>query len=896
MRPIHERIQDIKNSASMMEVADQLGVEHQADGANRRKTRCPWHDDDGPSLKLYTDHAFCFGECKRPYDHVDLVRRELNLSTKLEAVRYLEEWLGIVRSDEHAEPRHRRNGQQKSSSPKAADKKRDEKKVVHTRWFKVRNTSGEHVLSMKRVEYEDGKKDSYPYLPSSKRAGLEGKSYTDFPFYGSEDVRDWPVDDEIVLEVEGEKSRDAAAAAGFRALSPVGGSHTIPKPEHLEALRDRRVVIWRDADAAGEKHARKMGAALKNISREVRVFVHTIEGVVGADAADHPAVVSRDPVALAELRRGIEEESTPWEPENGNLSEYRSGTSNLALALATGKGIPPPAYVAEEITDGEHYARDEGGKLYHYKDGAYRRYGERTILTQVKHVLQAHRAANKWSSHLADEVVRYIRADAPELWERPPLRQINLKNGIYDLDSKRLLPHDPAFLSAVQIPVDFDPEAKCRAWEKFVSTIFPADAIDLAYEVPAWLITPYTEVQKAILLTGDGSNGKSTYLEVVQAFVGRSNTSSLSLHKLETQRFAPARLVGRLANICPDLPSEHLASTSIFKAIVDGSGDGIEGEYKYLEGFTFRPFSRLVFSANHPPRSSDASYAFYRRWLVVPFERTFKRGEKGYRKRSDLMAELTSATELSGLLNRALEILPGLFGRGELTESDTMKEALKQFQEATDPLTVWLDRNTVTNPSAFVGQDDLRRAYNEWAEKEGKPGLTSQAFGRALGRMPLQIEKKQRTWKGESNARVYVGIGFKTPDDSNLSGEGPAQIGQRDQRDQRDIASCLGAEESKREETQDGAETTYRDQRVDRVEADDYDRLVDERGRELDRTLVDLPGAGVRPAGDTKPVPDGVPDGAYVGDEPVEEVPEEVRELLRQRRESRAKGEPEGTS
>ena len=114
-------------------------------------------------------------------------------------------------------------------------------------------------------------------------------------------------------------------------------------------------------------------------------------------------------------------------------------------------------------------------------------------------------------------------------------------------------------------------------------------------------MTPDTSIQKAILLTGDGANGKSTYLRAVLSFIGKHNASAVSLHKLENDRFSAARLVGRLANICPDLPTTDLVSTSVFKAITGGGP--LMAEYKFKDSFEFIPYARLVFSANHRRRA-----------------------------------------------------------------------------------------------------------------------------------------------------------------------------------------------------------------------------------------------------------------------------------------------------
>lgn len=241
---------------------------------------------------------------------------------------------------------------------------------------------------------------------------------------------------------------------------------------------------------------------------------------------------------------------------------------------------------------------------------------------QVKAVLELWGLAVEWSAHRADEVVEYLRVDASNLWESPPRNIINLKNGLFDLDSRELLDHTPAHLSSVQLPVAYYARASCPAWEPFVGEVFPPDAQDLAWEIIAWLMTADTSMQKAILFKGEGGNGKSTYLRGVIAFLERHNVASLSLQKLETDRCAAARLVGKLANICPDLPSEHLAGTSMFKAIT--GGDIVTAAYKYRDSFEFIPFARLVFSANHLPRSSDGSPAFFDRWVVIPFRRSFR--------------------------------------------------------------------------------------------------------------------------------------------------------------------------------------------------------------------------------------------------------------------------------
>src|SRR5262249_44392143 len=150
-----------------------------------------------------------------------------------------------------------------------------------------------------------------------------------------------------------------------------------------------------------------------------------------------------------------------------------------------------------------------------------------------------------WTPELATRVCEWLRVDAPELWERPPLDTLNVRNGLLDIATRVLRPHSPDHLSAVQIAATYIPDARCPAIEQFTADVFPNDTRPLPYEMAAWLMLPDTSIQKAVLLLGDGANGKSVWLNLVITFLGPENVSTLSLHRLEADKFSVARLVGK---------------------------------------------------------------------------------------------------------------------------------------------------------------------------------------------------------------------------------------------------------------------------------------------------------------------------------------------------------------
>ena len=411
--------------------------------------------------------------------------------------------------------------------------------------------------------------------------------------------------------------------------------------------------------------------------------------------------------------------------------------------------------LADVIEESDHFAIDAGGDLYRFSGGRYAGRAARYVKSRVKRILIEADQTDRWSSRLASEITEYVSADASTLWERPPTDVLNCPNGLLDLRTRTLRPHSPTHLSTVQIAAIYDPLAACPATEKFVSEVYPSDAVAFAWEFRAWLMRPDMSIQKAIILLGDGANGKSAELAAIQAFLSRENTSAVPLHRLESDRFSVARLLGKLANICPDLPSKHLEGTSVFKALVDNAGDVLTAERKFRDSFDCRPYARLAFSANHVPRSSDSSHAFFRRWLALPFNAVIAEENRIPRDRLD--ATLADPKELSGVLNRALDALDTIKSRGALTESPSMREALSEMRAITDPFASWLDSHTVADPAGWVTKDELLRQCNLYLDSRGSPIMTLSAIGRAMPRLRPGVEVKQRTVDKELT-RVWVGI------------------------------------------------------------------------------------------------------------------------------------------
>ena len=330
----------------------------------------------------------------------------------------------------------------------------------------------------------------------------------------------------------------------------------------------------------------------------------------------------------------------------------------------------------------------------------------------------------QWTPAKANMAIRWAADNAPELWDAPPLDRLNVRNGILDVTSGTLEPHSPDFLSPVQINAVWDPRAECPAIDRFIGQVFPDDAGELFYQIAGLYAMPDTRHQKAVMLLGSGSNGKSVTLALLHEFLGSRNVSSLPLHELAENRFAASELQDKLLNVSSDLPDRTFKDTTLFKRIVDGRLSTVNARRRYGRPFQFRPFVRLIFSANRVPDSTDTSYGYLRRWLIVPFDARLDEDERD----PFLLEKLTTPQELSGLLNHAVGAYRRLLDHGSLIESPSMKTAKARFNALSDPTRQFLNESVELSPDVHILRSDLYRAYKRWCAFNKTRPVSAQAF------------------------------------------------------------------------------------------------------------------------------------------------------------------------
>lgn len=439
-------------------------------------------------------------------------------------------------------------------------------------------------------------------------------------------------DGKTIYICEGEKYVNAAFLIGLVATCNAGGAGKW-NDQYSDSLKGAKVVILPDNDPAGQEHARRVAKSLMYTGNATSIKVLDLPGLPEkGDLFDWiKAGGTKNKLELLAL------DTPEWVPEKnieamgGIPSEYFDGKSFI------------PKFLSDELLM-ENKLKFAADILWIFRDGVYRPNGAQVVQQKAQALL----GKNTRNSRIA-ETLSYIERETYSELPTPDPLFINLLNGKLNWAAMKLSPHDPDTFEILQLPIKYDPNAQCPTFNKYLETTLDPEVIELVKEVIGYCLIPDTRFEKAVMLTGSGSNGKSVLLDVIQDLLGQDNVSNVELQELGENRFKAAGLLGKLANVFSDLDDRGLKSSSMFKVLV--TGDRITAERKFGQPFEFKNYARLLFSANKLPSSRDRSYAFYRRWLIIPFEKTFD----GTNADKSLKRKLKSSEELSGILNLAIK-------------------------------------------------------------------------------------------------------------------------------------------------------------------------------------------------------------------------------------------------
>lgn len=325
-----------------------------------------------------------------------------------------------------------------------------------------------------------------------------------------------------------------------------------------------------------------------------------------------------------------------------------------------------------------HHIIRINNQLHLYKDGIYIAGQAEIESAMIKHIPQLNRAKRT-------EVMAYLDIMIRESTKPASANLIAFRNGIYDISEDKFFQFSPEHVITNKIDWDYNPHAYNKLTDEVLNNIACDDKEirALLEELVGYCMYRRNELGKAFILTGSGSNGKSTYLNLIKTMLGKKNISVLDLKKLN-DRFSTVMLFGKLANIGDDISDEFITDAAEFKKIV--TGETIDAEQKGQPKFDFEPYVKLVFSANAIPRIGKGrdSSAILRRLVIVPFNAKFTSDNPNFKP--FIGDSLQSQESIEYLINLGIAGLKRVLLNRQFTTSVKIENELTEYEETNNPI------------------------------------------------------------------------------------------------------------------------------------------------------------------------------------------------------------------
>jgi putative DNA primase/helicase len=384
-------------------------------------------------------------------------------------------------------------------------------------------------------------------------------------------------------------------------------------------------------------------------------------------------------------------------------------------------------------------------QLHIYKNGIYISGLAEIEAEMIQHIPGLNRAKRT-------EVLAYLDILIRENSKAEDANLIAFENGLYNIVDDSFVEFTPEHIITNKIRWKYNPEAYSELADKTLNKIACNDPQirALLEEAIGYCFYRRNELGKAFILTGDKSNGKSTFLSMVQCLLGDENISSLDLKELG-DRFKTAEMFGKLANIGDDIGDEFIANPAIFKKLV--TGERVSAERKGQNPFEFNNYSKLLFSANNIPRIKDKTGAVQRRLTIIPFDARFSADDPDFNPYIKHLLKTDEVMEY--LINLGIAGLKRVLLNRKFTGSTKVQKAMDEYEENNNPIIGFFreceeEEFQIENEPTNV----VYKRYQEYCLANSLQPMSNIEFSKQVNRiLNMRVENK---WLNGKKHRIFI--------------------------------------------------------------------------------------------------------------------------------------------
>jgi len=309
---------------------------------------------------------------------------------------------------------------------------------------------------------------------------------------------------------------------------------------------------------------------------------------------------------------------------------------------------------------------------------------------------------------------------------------LNCQNGIVDLRTGEMLPHDRSmmFTQITRCAADLE-NVRPELFNQFIERVIPdEDTRKYLLQFLGYMLSGSVAEQCYVFFFGaTGNNGKSTLTELISWILGEYavtiETEALMLKKFgKSNEGELAQLRGRRLAVAHEVSDSQRLDEELIKRLT--GGDIIRARQLYQDPLNFRPTAKLLMTGNNKPQLRSMDSATWRRIRLIPFEVTVPAEERDAKLYMKLRAE---APKILGQLIKC-----GIHAANHGMEpSKLMIKHQEEYKEENDFLADFFNERCLFLPNSDATAGELHAEYNSWARETSGHIFNRTAFGRILG-------------------------------------------------------------------------------------------------------------------------------------------------------------------
>lgn len=326
---------------------------------------------------------------------------------------------------------------------------------------------------------------------------------------------------------------------------------------------------------------------------------------------------------------------------------------------------------------------------------------------------------------------------------------INLQNGLFNLETGKLEPHKRDFFNTSQLAFEYDENANCPTFDRFLRSalITPDGKHDfelraLILEAIGYSLTSNTDYRVSFWLHGESGTGKSVLINTLQELAGNSHTT-IDLDQMSNNPYQIADIAGKRVVTFSEPKANTVLADNHYKRMV--SQDAIMARQIFGKPFRFVPMCKVWGSMNELPRVVDRSDAIFNRVIIIPMNHVIPDEKKDRHLTEKLRGEL------SGIFNLALLGLNRLRKNKAFTRAKQSENARADYKSENDIESAFITECCIKGNEHQVAAQKLYDSYAMWCKRNGAMAKSSVKVARDWQRLGLSKEHTR-------NGNFYLGV------------------------------------------------------------------------------------------------------------------------------------------